>query len=140
MCLRLCTSDIQWLCFGNLELVIWLQGVLRGQKHPLVVHACTSSQNALSTGKFFQHIQAHFTAHPPPFRVILGAYPKYQGLNIVRNRQMLAARSALAEAKFVALCAALRLAGRDRLARKLLAGWKVSGVPVCFMWNLTADG
>ena len=38
---------------------------------------------------------------------------------------MLAARSALAEAKFKAICTALKIAGKERLARKLYAGWKV---------------
>ena len=95
------------------------------QRHPLIVHACTSSQNPLTTGQFFQHIQAYFTAHPPPFRVIVGPYPSYRGLNIVSNRQMRAARSAIAEAKFVAICAVLRAAGRERLAKRLFSGWKV---------------
>ena len=96
------------------------------QRRPFIVHACTSSQNSLTTGQFFQHIQAYFTSQPPPFRVIVGAYPKYQGHNIVHSKQMLAARSALAQAKFLALCAALKAAGRQRLANKLYAGWKVS--------------
>lgn len=100
------------------------------QKRPLIVHACTSSQNPLTTGQFFQYIQAFFTAQPPPFRVIVGAYPKYQGHNIVHSKQMLAARSALAEAKFLALCIALKAACRERLANKLYAGWKVS-VSMC---------
>ena len=46
---------------------------------------------------------------------------------------MLAARSALAEAKFVALCTALKAAGRQRLANKLYAGWKVSSSVCCFV-------
>ena len=99
-----------------------LQGCSRN-RHPLIVHACTSSQNPLTTGQFFQHIQAY---HLPPFRVILGPYPKYQGLNIVSNsRHLRAVRYALAEAKFVVLCGVLRAAGREHLARKLFAGWKV---------------
>lgn len=97
----------------------------KARRAPLIVHACTSSQNFMTTGQFFQHIQAYFTSHPPPFRVILGAYPKYQGRNIVHTKQMLAARSALAEAKFVAICTGLRISGRERLAKKLYAGWKV---------------
>lgn len=96
----------------------------KARRAPLIVHACTSSQNFMTTGQFFQHIQAYFTSHPPPFRVILGAYPKYQGRNIVHTKQMLAARSALAEAKFVAICTGLRISGRERLAKKLYAGWK----------------
>ncbi|KAL3139076.1 Fatty acyl-CoA reductase 2 [Trebouxia sp. C0010 RCD-2024] len=96
----------------------------KARRPPLIVHACTSSQNFMTTGQFFQHIQAYFTLHPPPFRVILGGYPKYQGGNIVHTKQMLAARSALAEAKFVAICTVLRISGRERLAKKLYAGWK----------------
>lgn len=44
----------------------------------------------------------------------------------MHGKRMLAARSALAEAKFVALCTALKLAGGERVAKKLFAGWKVS--------------
>ena len=46
---------------------------------------------------------------------------------------MLAARSALAEAKFLALCTALKAAGRERVANKLYAGWKVSSSRCCFV-------
>ncbi|KAL0047381.1 hypothetical protein WJX82_002034 [Trebouxia sp. C0006] len=100
------------------------QGCSR-HRHPLVVHACTSSQNPITTGQFFQHIQAYFSSHPPPFRVILGPYPKYQGLNIVSNsRHLRVVRYALAEAKFVVLCGVLRAAGREHLAKKLFSGWK----------------
>ncbi|KAA6426508.1 MAG: hypothetical protein FRX49_03618 [Trebouxia sp. A1-2] len=100
------------------------QGCSRN-RHPLIVHACTSSQNPLTTGQFFQQIQAYFSTHPPPFRVILGPYPKYQGLNIVSNSSHLrAVRYILAEAKFVVLCGALRAAGQEHLAKKLFSGWK----------------
>ena len=51
----------------------------------------------------------------------------------MHSKQMLAARSALAEAKFVALCAALKAAGRGRVAKKLYAGWKVSSSMRCFV-------
>ena len=103
------------------------QGV-KTQQQPLILHACTSSQNPLMTGQFFQHIQEYFTSHPPPLKVILGPYPKYQGLNIVSNRQALLVRSALAEAKFATIGAALRAFGQDRLAKKLVIGWKVGSV------------
>ncbi|KAL0022255.1 hypothetical protein WJX77_010593 [Trebouxia sp. C0004] len=100
------------------------QGCSRN-RHPLIVHACTSSHNPLTTGQFFQHIQEYFSSHPPPFRVILGPYPKYQGLNIVSNsRHLRAVRYALAEAKFVVLCGVLRAAGQEYLAKKLFLGWK----------------
>jgi len=89
------------------------------------VHACTSSQNPLTTGQFFQHVQAYFSSHPPPFRVILGPYPKYQGLNVVSNNHFRAVRYVLAEAKFVVLCGVLRAAGQEHLAKKLFSGWKV---------------
>lgn len=56
----------------------------------------------------------------------MGAYPRYESRNIVHSKQMLSARSALAEAKFLALSTALKAAGRERLANKLYAGWKVS--------------
>lgn len=45
---------------------------------------------------------------------------------------MLLARSTFAEAKFVALCAALKAAGKERLAKKLFAGWKVGKSAVGF--------
>lgn len=89
------------------------------------MHACTSSQNPLTTGQFLQHVQAYFTCHPPPFRVILGPYPKYQGLNVVNNNHFRAVRFVLAEAKFVVLCGVLRAAGQEHLAKKLFSGWKV---------------
>ena len=107
-----------------------LQGHIR-HRPPLMVHVCTSSQNPLTTGHFFQHVQTYFSSHPPPFRVILGPYPKYQGFNIVSSSQVRAVRSAMAEAKIVVLCGLLRAAGRERLAKKLYSGWKVSHAAHC---------
>lgn len=100
--------------------------VSRWQPQPLIVHACTSSQNPLNTGQFFQHIQSYFTQHPPPFRVILGPYPNYEGWNIVRNRHSMRLRSAMADIKFKMLCFLLEAAGQPRLAKKLYTGWKAS--------------
>ena len=119
----------QELHLGNIASVIvvcnmWLQKKRRS-KQPLVIHACTSSQKLLTTGQFFQHIQAYFSAHPPPFRVIMGPYPKYQGWNIVRNDHIRAARSAAAEVKFAAICGVLRAVGQPNLAKKMHSGWKV---------------
>ena len=95
------------------------------QAQASIVHACTSTQNPLTTEQFFQHIQRYFTHHPPPFRVIVGPYPKYEGLNIVHSIHGMRFRSALAEAKFRALSFVLEAAGKQRLAKKLYAGWKV---------------
>ena len=89
------------------------------------MHACTSAQRPLTTGLFFQLIQQHFTQHPPPFRVLLGAYPRYEGANIVTDPTLFRLRTALAEAKFTALACALRAAGRGKLAARLYNGWKV---------------
>lgn len=128
-----CTPTLTHITYLRLSARLdGLQG-RRMENRPLIVHACTSSQNSLTTGQFFQYVQAYFTSQPPPFRVILGAYPKYQGHNIVHSKQMLAARSALAEAKFVTLCTALKAAGKDRVANKLYAGWKVSCSMCCFV-------
>lgn len=66
-----------------------------------------------------------FHPTPLPFRVILGPYPKYQGLNVVNNNHFRAVRFVLAEAKFVVLCGVLRAAGQEHLAKKLFSGWKV---------------
>ena len=101
---------------------------------PLVVHACTSAQRPLTTGLFFQLIQQHFTQHPPPFRVLLGAYPRYQGANIVTDPALFRLRSALAEAKFTALACSLRAAGRGKLAARLYNGWKVGFVFSAAFW------
>lgn len=98
----------------------------RWQPQPFIVHACTSSQTPLTTGQFFQHIQSYFTQHPPPFRVILGPYPKYEGWNIVRSRHSMRLRSGMADVKFKVMCLALEAAGQQRLAKKLYTGWKAS--------------
>ena len=90
------------------------------------MHACTSSHNPLNTGQFFQHIQRYFTQHPPPFRVILGPYPKYEGWNIVRSMHSMRLRSAMAEVKFRGLVFVLEAARQQRLAKKLYTGWKAS--------------
>ena len=109
-----------------LPLFPWLQAHSSRQvQPPLVVHACTSAQRPLTTALFFQLIQQHFTQHPPPFRVLLGAYPRYQGANIVTDPALFRLRTSLAEAKFTALACALRAAGRGRLAARLYNGWKV---------------
>ena len=107
-------------------LVPWLQARSSRQvQPPLVVHACTSAQWPLTTGRFFQLIQQHFTQHPPPFRVLLGAYPRHQGANIVTDPALFRLRTALAEAKFTGLACALRAAGRGKLAARLYNGWQV---------------
>lgn len=71
-------------------------------------------------------MKAHFDAFPAPHRFLVGPYPDFRPNVVSPGSLRCFVRVAAGNLKFALLGAALRMTGRQRLARKVEGGWKVN--------------
>ncbi|KAF8055926.1 fatty acyl-CoA reductase [Scenedesmus sp. PABB004] len=89
----------------------------------LIVHAATSSTYPLTLMEGWNYNLDFFDAHPQPFRITLGALPPMPPSFVPSEAAVLACRRRIWW-KVWAIAGLLRLAGREREAKKLVVGYE----------------